>query len=47
MCRKKLIEIETDKNYPRTTMSQQQLTGLAVIVIECEVINDLDMSELT
>jgi hypothetical protein len=34
------------KNYPRTTMSQQRLTSLAVIAIECEVINDLDMSEL-
>ena len=34
------------KNYLRTTMSQQRLCNLAIITIENDIINDLDVSEL-
>jgi hypothetical protein len=34
------------KNYPRTIKLQQWLTSLAIIAIEYEVINDLDILQL-
>ena len=46
ICRKKFFKIKINKSYLRSTMSQERLSGLAILLIEKEMLEELKYKNL-